>query len=339
MDRVAVFVDAGYLYAGGAKSVTGLDGTKRHEINLDLGAVIPYLIAKAEAISQQKLLRIYWYDAAPSSRLTTDHQILASTDNVKLRLGVINGYGQQKGVDGKVITDLTELSRNRAFADAVLLGGDEDLRIGVELAQEYGARIHLFTIEGSGSSPTLKQECDTTTVLPRADITTFLTVRPAPGATAVVALAATAATTTYPATVVASGTVASASATSTPSAAPASIPPASTAPPSTAPPPTSPSPVTAVKLATPTPGSSSVGALMGTSSTFEVVAQEEVKNYLASLTSPDRVSLETAMKTGAGVPAEHDGRMLARTRSALGRALDHLEKAKLRKALKKELGV
>ena len=99
MDRVAVFVDAGYLYAGGAKSVSGNDGTKRHDVELNIPIVIPYLIKQAEAISQQKLLRIYWYDAAPSGRLTTDHQILASTDNVKLRLGVINGFGQQKGVD------------------------------------------------------------------------------------------------------------------------------------------------------------------------------------------------------------------------------------------------
>lgn len=178
MDRVAVFVDAGYLYAGGAKSVTGIDGTKRHDITLAISVVVPFLIAKAEAISQQKLLRIYWYDAAPSSRLTTDHQILASSDNVKLRLGVINGFGQQKGVDGKIITDLTELSRNRAFADAVLLGGDEDLRIGVELAQEYGTRVHLLTIEGSTSSPTLRQESDTVTIIARIDIQTFLTVKP-----------------------------------------------------------------------------------------------------------------------------------------------------------------
>jgi len=172
-------VDAGYLYAGGAKSVTGVDGTKRHEITLDISVAIPFLISKAEAISQCKLLRIYWYDAAPSSRLTTDHQILASTDNVKLRLGVINGFGQQKGVDGKIITDLAELSRNRAFTDAVLLGGDEDLRIGVELAQEYGTRVHLFTIDGSTSSPTLRQESDTTSILASVDIKTFISVRPA----------------------------------------------------------------------------------------------------------------------------------------------------------------
>jgi uncharacterized LabA/DUF88 family protein len=305
MDRVAVFVDAGYLYAGGAKSVTGMDGTKRHDITLAISVVIPFLIVKAEAISQQKLLRIYWYDAAPSSRLTTDHQILASSDNVKLRLGVINGFGQQKGVDGKIITDLTELSRNRAFADAVLLGGDEDLRIGVELAQEYGTRVHLLTIEGSTSSPTLRQESDTVTTIARTDIQTFLTVKPVAPATApAVAPLATASPVIVPST----GSGATAVTSPTPpmvGQAGASAQPASSIP----------------------PGS------------FATVVDAEIKGYLAGLSATERVSLVAALKTGAGVPVEHDGRLLARTRAALGRPLDQPEKAKLRRALKKELGV
>ena len=319
MDRVAVFVDAGYLYAGGAKSVTGADGTKRHDITLDIASVIPYLISKAEAISQQKLLRIYWYDAAPSSRLTTDHQILASTDNVKLRLGIINGFGQQKGVDGKIITDITELSRNRACADAVLLGGDEDLRIGVELAQGYGTRVHLLTIEGSSSSPTLRQESDTMTVLARADIQTFISVRPATPPVFGLSLAASAA----------------ASATTPPTA---SIPPIAVVPAVQVLPHVGTSPAA---NAVPTSSSAPPEIPNTTSSTpdFNLVVQNEIKGYLASLSPTEQVSLIAALKTGAGVPAEHDGRLLARTRNALGRPLDQPEKAKLRRALKVALGI
>ena len=319
MDRVAVFVDAGYLYAGGAKSVTGADGTKRHDITLDIASVIPYLISKAEAISQQKLLRIYWYDAAPSSRLTTDHQILASTDNVKLRLGIINGFGQQKGVDGKIITDITELSRNRACADAVLLGGDEDLRIGVELAQGYGTRVHLLTIEGSSSSPTLRQESDTMTVLARADIQTFISVRPATLPVFGLSLAASAA----------------ASATTPPTA---SIPPIAVVPAVQVLPHVGTSPAA---NAVPTSSSAPPEIPNTTSSTpdFNLVVQNEIQGYLASLSPTEQVSLIAALKTGAGVPAEHDGRLLARTRNALGRPLDQPEKAKLRRALKVALGI
>ncbi len=324
MNRVAVFIDAGYLYAGGAKSVTGVDGTKRHEIKLDIGRALDFLISKAEAISQLKLLRIYWYDAAPASgRLTTDHQILASSDHVKLRMGVLNGYGQQKGVDGKVITDLAELSRNRAFADAVLLGGDEDLRIGVELAQEYGARVHLLTIEGSNPSPTLRQECDTSSVLTNGDICNFLTVQPSHGTPGVIPFAVA----TAPAM--------------PPSLAP-QIPAAFTAdatPPHTDLPTTKSSTGANGLETTPPAGTSPAGAASrGGDSHFEALAPMCVSGYLSSLSPSDRAALAMAMKTGAGVPAEHDGRLLARTRTALGRNLDHSEKARLRKALKTELG-
>jgi uncharacterized LabA/DUF88 family protein len=60
---------------------------------------------------------------------------LAEADNVKPRLGQINDFGQQKGVDSLIVTDLVELSRNGSIGDALLLSGDEDVRIGVEIAQ------------------------------------------------------------------------------------------------------------------------------------------------------------------------------------------------------------
>jgi uncharacterized LabA/DUF88 family protein len=306
MERVAVFVDAGYLYAGGAKSVSGLDGTKRHDITLNIAGIVVFLIGKAESISQQKLLRIYWYDAAPSSRLTTDHQILASSDNVKLRLGVINGFGEQKGVDGKIITDLAELSRNRAFSDAVLLGGDEDLRIGVELAQEFGSRVHLLTIEGSSSSPTLRQESDTVTVIAREEMQSFITVR-APSAP-ITGLAL----------------VASADATLVQSPLPSATPANSRS--STA------SVLAVAAITTPVLPSTPLAET-------NKILEAEIKQYLSALSSNEQVSLTAALKTGAGVPTEHDGRVLARTRKALGRPLDQAEKAKLRRTLKKELGL
>ena len=46
--------------------------------------------------------------------------------------------GRQKGVDSLIVTDLIELARNHAISDAVLLAGDEELRIGVQIAQSLG---------------------------------------------------------------------------------------------------------------------------------------------------------------------------------------------------------
>jgi hypothetical protein len=134
MDRVAVFADAGYLYAGGSTAISG-SSKKRQELTLDVPACVQYLIQRAEQLSGLKLLRIYWYDGAISSRLSTDQQLLAASDNVKLRLGIVNTFGEQKGVDAKIVTDLADLehfsyccralngSLNQAFASSAVRSG------------------------------------------------------------------------------------------------------------------------------------------------------------------------------------------------------------------------
>ena len=60
------------------------------------------------------------------------------------------------------------LARNRAISDAVLVSGDEDLRVGVQQAQEFGVRVHLVGIKpGRGSqSLFLLQEADTASLSP-----------------------------------------------------------------------------------------------------------------------------------------------------------------------------
>jgi hypothetical protein len=97
---------------------------------------------------------------------------LADADWVKLRLGVVNFFGQQKGVDSLIVTDLVELARNQAISDAVLLSGDEDVRIGVQIAQSFGVRVHLIGIGSTGASQarTLMQEADTTSEWDKDDI-------------------------------------------------------------------------------------------------------------------------------------------------------------------------
>ena len=65
-------------------------------------------------------------------------------NGVKLRLGALNNVGEQKGVDSLLVTDLIDLARNRAVADVVLISGDEDLRIAVQIAQTFGVRVHVL---------------------------------------------------------------------------------------------------------------------------------------------------------------------------------------------------
>ena len=179
MTSVAVFVDAGYLFAQGATALSGTN-VARSQLKLDSNAAVAALTTVALAKSQGcRLLRIYWYDGTYSGRLSLDQAALATTDNIKLRLGQINSAGQQKGVDSLIVTDLIELARNQAVSDALLVGGDEDVRIGVQIAQSFGVRVHLLGIKAnkSSQSPLLMQEADTTSLFDKSDIEKFLTIK------------------------------------------------------------------------------------------------------------------------------------------------------------------
>ena len=176
--RFAVFVDAGYLYAQGSVALAGLK-LSRTEVKLDLPETISKLLEVSAAKARgSHLLRIYWYDGLIRGELTADQQRVADTEDVKLRLGVVNRAGQQKGVDSLIVTDLVELARNHAITDAVLLSGDEDLRIGVQIAQSFGVRVHLIGIEPSrlSQSTSLLQEADTTTEWGRATLCKLLAI-------------------------------------------------------------------------------------------------------------------------------------------------------------------
>lgn len=179
MDRVAIFVDAGYLFAQGSALLAG-QKQPRKLVRLDEKAIVAELLVVAhKAAASVPLLRVYWYDGGfrwPSA----EQQILADMDHVKLRLGFVNSAGQQKGVDSLIVTDLIELARNHAISDAVLLSGDEDIRVGVQVAQTLGVRVHLIGIEpGRGSqSKNLRQESDTIHEMNKACVSKFLKVLP-----------------------------------------------------------------------------------------------------------------------------------------------------------------
>jgi hypothetical protein len=182
MKRTVICVDAGYLFAQGS---VALSGTKRPRsvLILDPPSIIDHLVRFAGArIPEFELLRIYWYDGASGLRPTIDQEQLAHLDNVKVRLGLINSAGQQKGVDSLIVTDLIELARLGAICDAVLLSGDEDVRVGVQIAQNYGVRIHLLGIEPSrgSQSKALLQEADTTSEWTKATVAKFLSIRSSP---------------------------------------------------------------------------------------------------------------------------------------------------------------
>ena len=178
MDRVAVFVDAGYVFAQGSKELCGVK-LPRGSIGLDHTVLSATLAEFAERLSGLPLLRIYWYDGT-SQGPSAQHITLAYQPGIKVRLGLVNRQGEQKGVDSLVVTDMLNLARNRAMAECVLLSGDEDLRVGVQQAQEYGVRVHILGIRPARGSQSvlLLQEADSTHEWTAEDLRSFLDCRP-----------------------------------------------------------------------------------------------------------------------------------------------------------------
>ncbi len=176
MNRIAVFVDAGYFYASASELLFGTP-LRRGEMRLANAEFTQYLAHCAETIGGCPLLRIYWYDGTNSGP-TPAHLAMAYLDNVKLRLGFVNQSGEQKGVDGLIFSDLTNLARNHAISDALLVAGDEDLRVAVQQAQEHGIRVHLLGIESNDASgnqsAALQREADTRRQLDAETLKQFL---------------------------------------------------------------------------------------------------------------------------------------------------------------------
>lgn len=178
MDRVAVFVDAGYLFAQGSVALAG-QKLPRGRLVLDHEKAIDALADFATRVSGVDLLRVYWYDGT-STGPSAQHITMAHVARVKVRLGFVNSFGEQKGVDSLIVTDMIALARNHAMSEAVLLSGDEDLRVGVQQAQEFGVRVHLLGIRPSRGSQSLflLQEADSTHEWSPDDLAPFLSCRP-----------------------------------------------------------------------------------------------------------------------------------------------------------------
>ena len=165
----AILVDAGYLFAQVAEHLPGKPS--RAEIEPDFTTVAKILSAAAEIVHPgSELLRTYWYDAPPGRDRgpSKEQESLSMMPRTKLRLGSLNGAGQQKGVDSLICLDLSELSRNRAVDHILLCSGDEDLRVFVEHAQSFGATVSIIAIgEGRANvSDDLARESDQVANIP-----------------------------------------------------------------------------------------------------------------------------------------------------------------------------
>ena len=179
MDKFAVFVDAGYLYAEGGKLVHGT--ADRLKLRVDFSKTVSGLVKIGRDHSDIRYLRTYWYDAATDATPTPTHIALASIPGVKLRLGRLS-LSRQKGVDSRIVRDMIVLARDRAITAAYVLSGDEDIREGVVEAQDSGVSVVLLGItplpNQNNQARSLVQEADDLMMLTREQVSQWITLRP-----------------------------------------------------------------------------------------------------------------------------------------------------------------
>ncbi|NSC21166.1 NYN domain-containing protein [Streptomyces albus subsp. chlorinus] len=176
VDRCVVLVDAGYLLGAAASLLAG--EPTRSRISVDHAGLIQALRRQAEADTECALLRIYWFDGAPDRVPQPEHRRLRVMPRVTVRLGALtrsDGRWAQKGVDAAMHAELTELARNRACSDIVLVTGDGDLLPGLMSAKEHGVAVHLWAVQAAdgdyNQSEDLVAEADERRVLDRGWIT------------------------------------------------------------------------------------------------------------------------------------------------------------------------
>lgn len=302
MGRIAVFVDAGYLFAQGSDVLNGAK-IARTRITLDEPKAVELLSAFAkECAEADTLLRIYWYDASPGKGVNAGHIRLGQLNNVKMRLGIINAFNEQKGVDSLLIADLIQLAHNRAIDSAVLVSGDEDLRVGVQVAQAYGVRVHLLGLNGpkaksASQSQSLVGEADTRTLWPEDVVASFLSIAP-----------------------------------------PAPEP---LLPPSQLPVQALTSPASAASAPT-TPAPTGISATMKTPDTFSNAAAQfslALTALVASLTPVDLREILTVYDAQREIPHVYDRQLLKLSRDVVARDLDFDEKRFVRNSLVEALRV
>jgi hypothetical protein len=181
--RYACYVDVGYLYAEGARLLSGMR-QPRHAVHLDYDGFLEALDVLARArVPGGHLLRVYWYDGARGAP-TPAQLAIAYRDDLKLRLGMIDAQGNQRGVDALLVRDMVLDAHHRNITDALVLTGDDDLRGGLLAAQEMGVRVQLIgvgEVNSGNQARALLMEADGVALWDQTAVARWMSIRPSIG--------------------------------------------------------------------------------------------------------------------------------------------------------------
>ena len=82
MDRYAILVDAGYVYATGGYLL--FDETSRTDLRVNPKNLNKALCLIGADIFPSEYLRTYWYDGAPYKLPTKEQNLIATTEGIEL---------------------------------------------------------------------------------------------------------------------------------------------------------------------------------------------------------------------------------------------------------------
>lgn len=179
MDKVAVFIDEGYLSNLTKNYFKDSDGKPRR---INFSDFSEKLVSEIEG----ELLRTYYYHCPPyqSAYPTEEEKVrksnydkfnyaLRQLRKFQVRSGrlkkVYNEKGEpdfmQKGVDVLLAIDMVKLAMKGAIQKAIIVSGDSDFVPAVRAIKDEGVSMHIFyhnnkTEHGREYSDYLVQECD-----------------------------------------------------------------------------------------------------------------------------------------------------------------------------------
>ena len=162
LDKIAIFIDGGYLY---------------RILEDDFGGLkIDYKKLSSLIAANHSLLRTYYYDCPPyESPKPTNEEIqrksakqrffsaLEKIERYEVRLGRLRFTGEkyeQKGVDVHLAIDLVQLASKHLITYAALIAADNDFVPAVKVAKNEGVVVQLYHGKSFDRRQHLWQVCD-----------------------------------------------------------------------------------------------------------------------------------------------------------------------------------
>ena len=175
--QVAIFVDAGYMFALGSIALSG-SALPRMRVGVNIDSLQESVKRVVRDVAGGKpIVRTYWYDNSTSNRFMSNEQLkIGEIDGIKLRLVALHQQNLKTGAASAIARDVIELSSKGSISDALIFARNDMLRTAIEIAQSFGVRAHILEIfpEETSQFSFVKFDVDTLTSWTSTDLKKIL---------------------------------------------------------------------------------------------------------------------------------------------------------------------